>query len=83
MPEPLETQINSLLHERFEIPLANLKPEALLIGGLGLDSLDAADLIVMLEEMTNKKVNPSDFMRHDLTLGHVYEIVARVSAKES
>ena len=43
-------RINSILIEGFEIEASLLKPEASLGEDLGLDSLDAVDLVVAIEK---------------------------------
>jgi acyl carrier protein len=49
-------QVNNLMKTGFEIPLEKLVPQATLIGDLGLDSLDAVDMLVYIEETLGVKV---------------------------
>ncbi len=54
-------ELKSILTELFEIPPESLTPEALLYEDLDLDSIDAIDLVVKLQDWTGKKVQPEDF----------------------
>lgn len=49
-------QVNNLMHSGFEIPQEKLVPTATLVGDLGLDSLDAVDMLVYIEETLKVKV---------------------------
>lgn len=49
-------QVNNLMKTGFEIPEDKLVPSATLIGDLGLDSLDAVDMLVYIEETLGVKV---------------------------
>jgi acyl carrier protein len=60
-PEQAYSQIVTYLTDTFEIPADQVRPEALLIDDLGLDSIDAVDLMVKLQEQTGKKVSPDQF----------------------
>ena len=50
-----------MLDELFEIPPEKVKPETKLYEELDLDSIDAIDLVVQLQTLTGKRVNPEDF----------------------
>ena len=49
-------QVNQLMKTGFEIPEEKLIPSATLVGDLGLDSLDAVDMLVYIEETLGVKV---------------------------
>lgn len=68
------TEVNKVLHEGFEIPFEKLSPTAHLFSDLELDSLDAIDLMVALEERTGAKVNIEVF-KSARTMGDVYRMV--------
>ena len=53
--------VKQILITDFECPAEKLVPEVLLFEDLDLDSIDAVDLIVRLQKIINKKVNPEDF----------------------
>jgi len=49
------------LTEMFEIPPQRITPEARLYQDLDIDSIDAVDLMVKLNELTGKRVLPEAF----------------------
>lgn len=75
-------QVNSTLHEGFEIPLEDLKPEANLFTDLKLDSLDAIDMLVHLEEKLGIKVD-GDVFKDVRTLADVYAMVGKVASSHA
>lgn len=54
-------QIASYLIEIFEVPADKINPGARLYEDLDLDSIDAVDLVVKLQELTQQKFKPEDF----------------------
>jgi len=50
-----------VLSRNFEIDEEDIKPESKLFEDLGLDSIDAVDLIVKMKEYTKKKIEPDAF----------------------
>lgn len=62
------------LDEYFEIPKSKISLEAHLYTDLDLDSIDAVDLIVKLQELTQKKIAPAEF-KEVRTVGDVVEKV--------
>jgi len=54
-------KIVSYLTGTFEIPAAKIHPGAKLMDDLDLDSIDAVDLMVKLQEATGTKVTPDQF----------------------
>lgn len=50
-----------IINETFEIPFEEIQLEASLQEDLDLDSIDAVDLIVKLQNYTNKRINPEEF----------------------
>lgn len=59
-PEILE-QISRELQALFELPKDNITLQARLYEDLDLDSIDAVDLVVRLQEITNKRIRPDQF----------------------
>ena len=49
------------LVEYFEVPRSKITLDAKLYDELELDSIDAVDLVVKLQELTQKKISPTDF----------------------
>jgi len=66
--------VNSIMTSGFELPVEKLVPEANIKTDLGLDSLDAVDMLVMLEEKLGTKVEGERFIKIQ-TLGDVYDLV--------
>ncbi|MCF6248082.1 MAG: acyl carrier protein [Desulfobacula sp.] len=66
--------VNQVLEEEFEIDAALLKPKALLYEDIGLDSLDAVDLIVMVDKELGVRIEEED-ARAIRTLDDVYQII--------
>jgi acyl carrier protein len=67
-------KINAILIEEFEIAPEDLRPEASLQDTLELDSLDAVDLAVLLQDQTGAKVEASAFASLE-TLGELHRMV--------
>ncbi len=82
MSSPIIEQVNKLMTEGFEIPADKLKPEAHLFTELGLDSLDAVDMVVHLEEKIKLKVD-AERMSQVRTLGDVYKLVEDLYAEKA
>jgi acyl carrier protein len=72
--ENVITQVNEVMSRGFEIPSEKLKPEAVLRTDLGLDSLDAVDMLVLLEEKLGTKVEGEKLMQIQ-TLDDVYNLI--------
>jgi acyl carrier protein len=53
--------IVDMLHEMFEIDKADIKPESNLYTDLDIDSIDAVDIVVKLNQMTGKRIQPDVF----------------------
>jgi len=53
--------IADILAKDFECDKAKLTPDVQLFTDLDLDSIDAVDLIVKLQQITGKKVDPESF----------------------
>jgi acyl carrier protein len=54
-------EIKGILIDHFEIDEADVQPDANLYEDLGLDSIDAVDLVIKLQELTGKKIKPEQF----------------------
>lgn len=75
--QEIEKTIRDILVADFEVDPEKLKPETNLFTELDLDSIDAVDLIVRLQQETGKKVNPEEF-RQIRTLKDVVTVVAKL-----
>ena len=72
--QELVEQINATLMEHFELSPDKLKPEAHIIDELQLDSLDAVDMLVHLEDKLGKKLDVEK-LRDARTLNDIYNLV--------
>jgi acyl carrier protein len=54
-------RIRDIFHENFEIEPERVTPEAHLFEDLDLDSIDAVDLAIKLQEMTGRRIKPEEF----------------------
>lgn len=72
--EEILRKICDILEADFECPREKLTTDARLFEDLDLDSIDAVDLIVRLQQFTGKKVNPEAF-KQIRTLGDVVRAV--------
>ena len=62
------------LVEFFEVPRENITLSANLYQDLDLDSIDAVDLVVKLQDLIKKKIPPTEF-KSVRTVGDVVETV--------
>jgi len=69
--------IKTYFIEQFEIPQEKIKPEARLFKDLGLDSIDALDMIGMLESKIDFEVNEKE-LKKIKTVQDVVEYVAKI-----
>ncbi|WP_101759774.1 acyl carrier protein [Oceanicoccus sp. KOV_DT_Chl] len=71
-------QLCTIMQDLFEIERADITLDASLYEDLDLDSIDAIDMVVKLQELTGKKVKPEDFKSarqvHDV-VDAVYELL--------
>ena len=69
------SQVNKLLVQGFEIPAEKLNPSSLLKEDLGLDSLDAVDMLVHLEGNLGVKIDGEKLLKIK-TLQDVYDLTS-------
>jgi acyl carrier protein len=67
-------QLKAVLSGNFEIDPARVTLDANLFDDLDLDSIDAVDLAIKLQEMTGKRVKPQEFK----SIRTVRDVVATV-----
>ena len=66
--------IAGYLHDLFEVPRDKITAKARLVEDLDLDSIDAVDLVVKLQDYTGKKIQAAEF-KSVRTVGDVVERV--------
>ena len=72
--------VNKLLVEGFELPAEKLDANALLGADLGLDSLDAVDMLVHMEESLGIKVE-GEKLQNLRTLNDVYALATEALSR--
>ncbi|MSQ84004.1 MAG: acyl carrier protein [Myxococcales bacterium] len=72
--EEIFVKIADLLVEMFELDRGAITMESRLITDLDLDSIDAIDMVVKLQEITGKRV-PEESLRKVRTIGDVVDLV--------
>ena len=70
-------KIKEILAADFEVDAASITPETNLFTDLDLDSIDAVDLVVRLQQETGKKVEPAQFTKIR-TFGDVVAAVSKL-----
>jgi len=68
--------VRDLLVDQFDVPADSVCPEARLADDLGIDSIDAVDMIVHMREVTGERITPERF-RTVRTVQDVVDIVDR------
>ena len=61
--EQILEKLRSILTGAFDIEPARVTPETHLFEELDLDSIDAVDLAIKLQEMTGKRIKPDSFKK--------------------
>lgn len=72
--EKIFDELKKMLHELFEIDPNDITMESKLYEELDLDSIDAVDLIVHLQNITKRKFNPEEF-KSVKTVADVVEVI--------
>lgn len=69
-------RIRAIFHENFAIEPERVTPDTHLFEELDLDSIDAVDLAIKLQEMTGRRIKPEEFK----SVRTVGDVVAAVHA---
>ena len=75
--EEIQKIVVDVLVDDFECERETITPDTNLFTDLDLDSIDAVDLVVRLQQVTKKKVNPEEF-RKIRTLRDVVQAVYKI-----
>ncbi len=59
----IELKVREMMAQTFEMDIEKLTPEAKLFEELNLDSIDAVDLVVKVQEITGRRVDAADLKR--------------------
>lgn len=77
--EQILEKLKSILADAFEIDPEQVTVESKLFEDFDLDSIDAVDLAIKLQEMTGKRIKPEDF-KTVRTVGDVVSTVRQLLA---
>ncbi len=80
--EEIIRQTNEALKKEFELSDAQLTPQANLKDDIGLDSLDAVDMVVVLEQKFHINIRQGYDLRSIVTLQNLYDFIEKI-AQES
>jgi acyl carrier protein len=72
--EDILSRLRKVLHDTFEIEPTRVTPAAHLFTDLELDSIDAVDLAIQVQDMTGMRIKPEDF-KNVRTVGDVIATV--------
>lgn len=73
--EEIIKTVNGALCEEFELDPAVMKPEANFFTDLGLDSLDAVDMVIVLEQAFKIKLRTNYEVGKIMTLKDLYDYI--------
>lgn len=80
--EAILEHLRNYLSDMFEIARERVTPEAKLFEDLDLDSIDAVDLVVKLQELTGRRIKPEAF-KAVRTVGDVIDCVENLLATDA
>ena len=80
--EQIFGSVRNMMAETFELELDRITLEARLYEDLDLDSIDALDMVVKLQEIIHRRVDENE-LRSLRTVGDVVEMVAAAKAPPS
>ena len=76
--EAIYQKVIQILTETFELSPQQITPDAQLVQDLDLDSIDAVDLVVKLQQYTDRKIEPQTF-KQVRTVDDVVEAIHRIA----
>ena len=74
--------LKDTLVKEFDLDPTAITPEARLNDDLDLDSIDAVDMIIKVQELTGCKVSPEDF-KQVRTVGDVERVIQHLMAEKA
>jgi len=79
--EELRLKTVEVLAEEFELEPEQMTPEATLYDDLGLDSLDAVDMVVVLEKTFQIKMNDEEALRSIKTMDDLHRFLLKIQSE--
>jgi acyl carrier protein len=77
----LRLKVVEVLAEEFELDPADMGPEATLYEDLGLDSLDAVDMVVVLEKTFGTRLTDEEALRSIRTMEDLFQFLLSLQVK--
>lgn len=81
--EALRQKVVEVLAEEFELDPSEMGPEATLYDDLGLDSLDAVDMVVVLEKTFGMKLSDEEGLRAIRTMEDLFQFLIRLKNEKA
>ncbi|HIJ78959.1 MAG: acyl carrier protein [Desulfobulbaceae bacterium] len=81
--DELRRRVVEALAEEFELNPEQMGPEATLYDDLGLDSLDAVDMVVVLEKTFGMKLTDEETLRSIRTMNDLFEFLIRLKNEKN
>jgi acyl carrier protein len=79
--EDLRRKVVEVLAEEFELDPGEMGPEATLYEDLGLDSLDAVDMVVVLEKTFGMKMTDEEALRSIRTMEDLFQFLIQLQSE--
>lgn len=80
--DELYKKLQEILFENFEISPEKITPESNLYAELELDSIDAVDLVIQVQDLIGQKIGPDEF-KAARTVNDVLDVVEKLLATSS
>ncbi len=80
--EELRLKVVQVLAEEFELDSTTMVPSATLYEDLGLDSLDAVDMVVVLEKTFGMKLSDEESLRAVRTMEDLFQLLMRLQLEK-
>lgn len=81
--DELRQKVVTVLAKEFELAPEDMGPESTLYDDLGLDSLDAVDMVVVLEKSFGMKLTDEEALRSIRTMEDLFQFLIRLKAEKS
>lgn len=78
--EEFRQKVVEVLAEEFELDPDQMGPDATLYDDLGLDSLDAVDMVVVLEKTFKMKLTDEEALRSIRTMNDLFQFLLRLKS---
>jgi acyl carrier protein len=79
--EELRRKVVEVLAKEFELNPEQMEPDATLYDDLGLDSLDAVDMVVVLEKTFKMKLTDEKALRSIRTMDELFQFLIRLKSE--